>query len=107
MRDALALDQRVRDKRRSVHEMPDGGDVEPGIERLHQDPCDRLRRIAGRRQRLADRERSGLAVDDDEVGERAADIRADPKTSSCHRQVTSAGVRDDGKSIETEDVDFR
>ena len=36
------------------------------------------RRVVGRRQRLADRERARRVVDEDQVGEGAADVHADP-----------------------------
>src|SRR5262249_48382310 len=73
-----ALDDRVRDERRAVDHLVDVGrrDAVPfgGVDQYR---LDRARRVVRRRQRLRDRERAGGVVDEDEVGEGAADVGAD------------------------------
>ena len=71
--------------------MDQRGDVRgaaPGVVQQRDDALlDGLRRLLRRRQELADADRAGVLVDQDEVGERAADVDADARATGslgCH-----------------------
>ncbi len=92
-RRALALDDRVRDERRAVHDPRDLRDRDAvRLERLREDRLDRARGLVRRRQRLADRDEPVLA-DDAEIGERAADVDADAQTPAFKRASRPSGTR--------------
>ena len=75
---AAALDNGVGHQRRSVNQVADVGEREPRFRQQGLEAFERPnRRVIGRGQALVDAHRAGISVDEDEIGEGAADIQAD------------------------------
>jgi len=74
---ALALDQRVRGQRGAVNDRADAAGIHARVVQQRLDALlDAMGGILGGRQHLADADGAGDLVDDDEIGERAADVHA-------------------------------
>ena len=98
---ARALGERVDHDRRAVHELLDLGrlDLARGDHVEHA-----LREVARRRRDLRDPHLAGLPVDDDEVGERAADVGRDAQASSRPQPGRLGLVRLERHGIERDAV---
>ena len=100
--DAAALDDGVGHQRRPVHQVADVGEGETGFRQQGLETFERPdRRILGRGQTLVDAHRAGVCVDEDEIGEGAADIQADAIAirHGCHvRSLPGSGSAKPGNA---------
>ncbi len=92
---ALAFDDGVGHQRGAMDDRCNCAGLDPGgVQRFAQDGRDRGRGIRRRGQRLADRERPGLVVDEDQVGKGATDVDADAVPAGAgHGHGGYQGVR--------------
>ncbi len=77
---AVALGQRVDDDRRAVDEVPDALEGDLAVGQAGEHALGQARR---RRRRLRDAEVARLGVEEDEVGERTADVRRGDEAHSA------------------------
>ena len=94
---AAALDQGVGDQRRAVHHVADVGKREPSRLQQFGEPLERADRWVVRRgQALVQADVVALRVEQDEVGEGAADVEADAVAGgsghAVHPCVAAAGL---------------